>query len=500
MRINKIILIAILAVGTSLAGCKKSTLETQPSDAATDDNLYTTTTGAYMVLDGMNRTMSDRAPALGDNTRHNDFGAKVVDLAEDILGNDVVCNANNFDWFSDYYNYTGIARPNYAIITIPWAFYYKVINAANNLLANIDGAVGPQEEKNDIKGQALAYRAWAYYRLSIYYCKTYSAGQSSPGVPMYLTPTTDQTEGAPRGTVGDLYNQMVTDLTQSVTLLANVPASSNKSYISLATAQGIYAKVALTMENWTKANEMATASISNAGGVAALMDSAAYRGGFNSSTNKEWMWASKLTPDQTQAYSIICFLSFVDATNAQGYAGGGETWRKITKQLLDKIPATDVRKLTFASDRKQLKFRIADPSKWEYDNLYMRIAEMFLIKAEAEANSGNSAGAISTLETLVKKRNPNYSYATTPYYTGSGDKLKEEIYLQRRIELYLEGVSYADIQRLKKPLERPTGTGNHDIGKAQVSTMPAGDNRFVFKIPQSEIDANINMSASDQNP
>ncbi len=500
MRISNKFLILALAVGTTLAGCKKSVLDTQPSDAATDENLYTTTTGAYMVLDGMNRVMSDRAPALGDNDRHNDFGAKTVDLADDVMGNDVVCNANNFDWFTGWYDYTGIVRPTYAVVAIPWAFYYKVVNAANNLLARIDAAVGPEADKNNIKGQALAYRAWAYYRLSIYFCKTYSLGQSNPGLPIYLTPTSGTTEGARRSTIGEVYTQITTDLKQAVDLLAKGTTSTNKSYISLATAQGIYAKVALTMEDWNKANEMSTLAISSAGGDGKLMDSVAYLGGFNSSANSEWMWASALTADQTASFSIICFMSFVDGTSNQSYAGGGATWRKITKQLYDKIAAPDVRKKTFANDRKQTKFRLATPNVWAYDNLYMRIAEMYLIKAEALANLGQDANAISTLELLIKKRNKSYTYASGAYYTGTGNKLKEEIYLQRRIELYLEGMSYSDIQRSKKPLERPSGSGNHDIAKAQTMTLPASDNKFVWKIPQSEIDANVNMSAADQNP
>ncbi len=190
----------------------------------------------------------------------------------------------------------------------------------------------------------------------------------------------------------------------------------------------------------------------------------------------------------------------MDASSATGYASIGLTWRKITKQLLDLIPAADVRKKTFASDRKQTKFHLANPSQWVYDNLYMRLAEMYLIKAEAEANLGQDANAITTLETLIKKRNASYSYATTAYYKGTTDKLREEIYLQRRIELFLEGFSYSDLRRLGKPLARPTGTGNHDISKVGIINMPGTDPRFLFKIPQSELDASAGLNEADQNP
>ncbi len=284
-------------------------------------------------------------------------------------------------------------------------FYYKVINAANNIIVNIDAAIGPDAEKQDIKGQALAYRGWAYYKLSIYYCQAYATGASSPGVPIYLTPTTAETKGNGRGTVQQVYDQINADLQQAVTLITSsgISHEDNKSYISLATVNGIYARVALVMQNWAKANELATAAISTWGGATKLMDSATYLAGFNSATNPEFMWASKLNADQTTGFGNNSFFSFVDASIESGYAGGGATWRKITKQLLDLIPASDVRKKTFASDRKQTKFHLADPKLWIYDNLYMRLAEMFLIKAEAEANLGQDANAITTLETLIKK-------------------------------------------------------------------------------------------------
>jgi len=112
------------------------------------------------------------------------------------------------------------------------------------------------------------------------------------------------------------------------------------------------------------------------------------------------------------------------------------------------------------------------------------------------------------LETLVKKRNPNYSYATTPYFTGAlptnpvlpTTKLLEEIYLQRRIELYLEGFSFSDLKRLQKPLNRPNTPGNFTITTCRILTVPANDNSFQFKLSQKEMDNNKSFTGADQNP
>jgi hypothetical protein len=501
-----IYLVLFLGV-TVLVSCKKTYLDTSPTDSTTDENLYSNAIGCYQVLDGMARLMTTTGASLsntGSSTRHNDFGQKAIDLAEDCMSHDVVCAANDYDWFADYYNFSGIARANYAVTVFPWGLYYKIVNASNLLIANVDKADATESQKANIKGQAYAYRAWAYYKLSIYYCKTYSLGRTNPGVPIYTVPTTAETIGGKgRSSVGEVYDQIISDLQNSTSLLESSSVNkANKSYISLATNYGIYAEVALVMNEWDLAEEMAEKAIQAVGGASKLMDAAAYMDGFNSATNSEWMWASQLTPAQTQSFGILCFLSFVDASNANSYAGGGGTWRKIPKYLYDVIPGGDVRKATFAaSDRKQTKFHIANPAGWTYDNLYMRLAEMYLIKAEAQAQNGGDA--VGTLETLVKKRNPAYTYAGTPYYTGGGtakQKLLEEVYLQRRIELWLEGKAYSDMLRLQKPLDRPSTAGNFSASTAIVMQLPANSNKFMFKIPQSELDANRNMSASDQNP
>jgi hypothetical protein len=183
----------------------------------------------------------------------------------------------------------------------------------------------------------------------------------------------------------------------------------------------------------------------------------------------------------------------------------------MSKDLLDVMRTlNDVRKETFTATRQQTKFHVATPDNWVYDLLYMRLAEMYLIKAEALAEAGNSADAITTLETLVNARNPGYDYeSTTSRYTyakGQNDAayfgrtpLLKEIYLQRRIELFMEGVAYSDIQRWKSGLKRPTGSGNFTISSAGKTTLPAGSNTFLFKIAQQEMDANPALNGQ-QNP
>jgi hypothetical protein len=502
MKTNKFLYVAILAISLVAFGCKKSYLDTTPNDSVTDENLYDNAAGCRSVLDGMARLMSTTGAALstkGSTTSHDDFGHMSIVLQEDVMSADVVCAANDYDWFGNLYKFQTHRNALYRDAIVAWALYYKLINSANLLLANIDKATGDANELNEIRGEAYAWRAWCYSKLAIYYCKTYSLGLNSPGVPVYTTPTTSTTKGNPRGTVGDVYDRITIDIDSAIALIEGSGIiTTNKSYISLATAYGIHAEVSLVMNKWADAEKYSDLAIQTVGGASKLMDSTTYRNsGFRDASNSEWMWASQLSASQTDDYGIICFMSFVDASNPSSYAGGGGTFRKIPKYLFDMIKTGDVRKTTFDNTRKQRKFYMVDYATWVYDNLYMRLAEMYLIKAEAQAQQ-NEADAVTTLETLVKKRNADYSFATTPY-TG-GTNLLEEIYLQRRIELFLEGKAFSDMVRLQKPLKRPLGTGNFDLTTCGVSDLPANSNEFLFKIPQSEMDNNANMTGSDQNP
>ena len=115
---------------------------------------------------------------------------------------------------------------------------------------------------------------------------------------------------------------------------------------------------------------------------------------------------------------------------------------------------------------------------------------MFLIEAEAKARGGDNTGATKALFDLVKQRDP--AYVTS---TKTGDALIEEIMFHRRIELWGEGHRFLDLKRLNLPLNR--NVIGHNAAVALIFDVPAGDVRWEFLIPRSELDAN---KLSVQNP
>lgn len=137
------------------------------------------------------------------------------------------------------------------------------------------------------------------------------------------------------------------------------------------------------------------------------------------------------------------------------------------------------------------KFFVKNANSSVGDIPYMRLAEMYLIEAEAKANLGASDAA-DVLFNLVTTRNSNYVKSTK-----TGNDLVEEILIQRRIELWGEGFRFLDLKRLNLPLDRTAS--NHDATLAVTMSVPAGDSKWQFLFPQSEVNSNPFIK-ENQNP
>lgn len=484
-------------VAFSITGCKKDYLETKPSDQVDDNVIFSNTEGAWTALEGIWRLHWEyNINNPSGSTNHSSFGQKSWDLVSDLMGNDMVMHtgAGTYGWYTTDYRYTAqLTAVNNGRSERIWTQYYTIISNANNIINNIDKANGAQADKDIIKGQALAIRAYSYFNLVNWFQHTYKGNENKPGVPIYTAVTV---KGNPRGTVQQVYNRIIEDLTAAEPLLTG-KTRKHLSHINVNVVQGIRARVALQMEDWPTAASYANKARQGY----TPMSTTQYMAGFSSISNPEWMWGLQIIPDQATIYAS--FFSHMDVTNA-GYAQLGSQ-KKITKALYDQIPAGDVRKVLFKApgtgtatspDYNQLKFRVPTAGSWAADYVLMRAAEMYLIEAEALARQGQDATAKTVLETLVKARFAAY---TAP---SGGGALLNEILLQRRIELWGEGFSLFDIKRLKTGLNRPTGAGNHGLPNYDpiTYTLADQDTKFLMRIPQREIDASDAIGPEDQNP
>lgn len=410
--------------------------------------------------------------------RHDDFGQKSIDLGTDLLSNDMVQVVDH--WFGNYYTYRGRTQV-FSTTRIIWNFYYKIIRNLNSVITQIDPDI-EDERFVHLRSRALALRAFCYFNLIRVYQYTYQGNESKPGIPLF-----DGGEIAigSRAEVSKVYDLILSDLETAIVGIEGY-SRSEKGKIDKSVVAGIYARVLLeTGTDWSKCITMAQTA--KAGGTL-ISGNEWVTSGFDEISSSGWLWGADIDAETSTIYAS--FFSHV-ATNNLGYAGLLGVYKSIDKRLYDAIPATDIRKTAFGSDYKNYKFE--DATFFQGDYVYMRVAEMYLIEAEAKARSGDHSGAANVLFDLVKTRDTGYTKSS-----NTGQALIDEIILQRRIELWGEGFAWFDMKRTKTPLIRKYPDTNHPIfGRKDFA---ATANEFLFQLPEKEIINNNDISPGDQNP
>ena len=249
MKSLKYILMTLATGGlmTMSTGCSDF-LETVPATSVSDQSVFNSVAGAQAALNGCYYQM--RAYSGGGAGRQDDWGIPSIQMVSDVSADDIIVWGG---WYCYTYNYWGETRGDIFRSSALWTFHYRLINNLNSVIAYIDDCAGDQKEKDYIKGQALAMRGWAYFDLVRIFQHTYAIAKDMPGVPIYTEPTTDQTEGKGRGTVQDVYDQVLSDLTQAETLLEGFNRGSLKNNMDQTVVQGILSDVYLTMTDWNNA-------------------------------------------------------------------------------------------------------------------------------------------------------------------------------------------------------------------------------------------------------
>jgi len=428
----------------------------------------------------------------GGSGGHDDFGQKAYDIFGDMLSGDLALSQSVYGWYRA--SITEFQAPQdftYYDNRQVWRYYYRIIRGCNEVIDGLGGteAIPENEENKHIMGQAKALRAHSYFYLAQFYQKEYAASEEI--LPIY-TSSTD--ENGPKVTALEIYTLIEADLTEAISLLSSFNRS-NKTQIDKSVAQAIYSYVlGARGEDYAKAYDMAVAAI---GGGYTLMSATEITGGFNNVATPGWMWGVDLTDEI--GLGLVSWWGQMDYYS-YSYAAFGD-YKAIDQSLFDAIPANDARKGQFYDDSSAGQhllplFKFYDVDRVQYgsgrivkaDYVYMRVAEMHLLAAEYAAASNNDANAKTYLKNVVSQRTADASYIDGL----SGQALKNEIYLQTRIELFGEGKSYLAMKRNKATITRGS---NHlsSVGEA----IPYNDERLTFEIPEDEIQFNPFVSSQN---
>jgi hypothetical protein len=477
---------------------------------------------------------------------HNDFGYASTMLFNDSRGTDLIGFDIGYNWFGDALDLTDRGINGYGS-EYAWFNAYNQIYAANAVI----GSISAETDNSTLQfylAQALCIRAFDYFNLIQQFQFTYNGNEDAPGVPLILD--TNATEagvnGIARNTVGEVYAQIMTDLDLGIKLLtASEDVRDDKRYVDLAVAYGLRARVNLVMQNWSAAAADAQAAIDNSDATPLSFEDAK-KPGFVKMTENNWMWGIFISEtDRVVTSAIVNWPSHMGSFN-YGYASVG-AWRMINPSLYDEINPSDARKGWFLdasaksnnlSTQQQAYVKSKDippyaqvkfaPYKDELgtstnanDIPLMRIEEMYLILAEAQAMGSNASQGKATLESFVKTyRDPDYSCE------GSSDKeVQDAVWIQRRIELWGEGLSYFDLLRLRKGIDRASTkfttvdpdrklenynyriVDTKEAERAAIQQVKSGNgsvtgtdiNYLIFQIPSEEIEANKLLNEGDNN-
>jgi len=398
-------------------------------------------------------------------------------------------NAGN-GWYNNAYKWTEFRNVASGDLYYYYFYLYRIIRNANEV---IEGITQTTPDFVALKAEAYYYRAFCHYMLVQLYGKRFDTtpGAANANLGVVLSLKNDFAK-KPRNTVAEVYASINSDLAQAATGIAPY-TRKYKDEINTSVVKALQARVALTTGKWADAATFATAAMAGF----PLMSQADYQAGFNNVSNSEWIWGSTTIEEQVDNYfgSFFAYMSLdLSSTNIR------QNPKKINADLYNAFPATDVRLKNFATTATEYaplvlptfttakyqskKFRAAGLNFGAGGLVYMRSAEMYLIKAEAQARNNDEPGARATLFTLVNARDASYTQSVK-----TGQALIDEILLNRRLELWGEGRRFLDLKRLDAPLDRTLSGGHTATLTGNVLNVPAGDKRWQFLIPRNEINA-----------
>ena len=516
------ITLATLAAALLASSCIK---EADPYEIATEDQVTLET-----LIEGIPASLVQAGSAgYASEGQAWDFALPAIHIATESMTGDVAIGGNiGYDWFAQWGTNEALGA-DYAVGALTWNNYYAWIMATNNVIKQIDASdfATLDATQKSYLGFAYAYRAMFYLDLvRLYEFKennyTEAPGVLGLGVPIVLPETTEaEAKNNPRAKVDDIYDQVIfPDLDKAEELLSGFTAP-DKYTISPALVYGLKARAWLERgtakndaEAYVSAAEYARLAI-NASGCTPLTQEQWEdpSNGFNSATaNNAWIWGLAL-PSESVA-NLFCFTAHMSTENAWS-AYGNDACRCINSNLYNSIDLRDFRRHSwldpdrnfyaykscrpngsayFATlkDYVNIKFRPAQGNYTDFkvggatDIPCMRVEEMYLIEAEATAQS-NIVAARELLNEFMKYRFTDGSYDCSER-TPTLKSFIEELILQKRIEFWGEGIIMFDLKRLDMSMTRGY-KGTNSPSDYRLNTDGRAPH-WNFVIPRGEIQNN----------
>ena len=478
------------------AGCKKELDALSPHNVNFEDQQFSSANGFTKATIGNYTLLGATAYETSwfNLSEYRGNNVKVIAVTSTTSNVD----AQNVDAFT----YTNSQFKDFGLSRAFWFASYNALLGVNLVLKNVSAT-----ETNPVilqaKAENLFLRAFINFNLlRIYGRPYYQSPESNPGIPLILVPLDLNATPPARATVQASYAQVVADLNAA---LASFKSKGVNSFASKYAAFALLSRVHLYMSG-----TFAQPNTENAKLSAQYADSVTVRGGYSllqgtaysayyknsNQTNSETIWAIN---HDASVMNLPILLMQPQGTYVSLYNTGQI---KPSSNLLSLYKTGDLRNNFFYTDLypgnttdvlstgKYLYKFFNGVNAVYFSNAplhHLRLAEVYLNRAEAKAKLGDTGGALADLNVIHQR-------AGLPALSGlSGQALYDAILLERRLELAFEGHNSYDYFRNGLPMVRDYSSFN-----SPALTVTATDPKVVLRIPQDAIIENSNLIQNQQ--
>lgn len=471
--------------GILLSGCKKFLEIPLPTDRFATEGAYLNDNSTGAVLTGIFSTAAGSILYNGASTQYETIGFRTGLYADD-LTQIQAASVNAIAATTSQFYLNGLTSTN----STQWITLYRQVYNCNLTIENVESHKGNLARYNQWMGEALFMRAFSYFDLVNLY----------GDVPLALSSDYSITNFLPRAPKAQVYAQMAADLVKAESLLGETyldglsATTPNRTRPNKFAAAALLARVYLYMENYAGAEAEATRVIANS----ALYQLPALTNVFLANSN-ETIWAiAPVTGSVVRDYYLY---TTAPAVNATQVALANISPGTMSASLLNSFEANDQRIANWTvlktTSTAPVNGQFYYPAKYKSVVngteflIQLRLAEQYLIRAEARLKQNNNVtAAVQDLNLIRQRARPAIPAGALPDYpaTISPDACMDAILKERRTELFSEsGHRFYDLKR----------TGRIDAVMTAAATIKGStwaSWKQIWPIPLNDIQLNPNLT------
>ena len=516
----------LASVSVSMTGCID---ETFPTDVATDEQLTSSSKATEALLWAMPAFLN-KYDVLGQGgSAGYDWGYGSIMYIRDIMTEDMPVVSSNYDhysaWEGNYY-----IGPRYMSTQYIWNYFWKYVQTSNNIIMALNPETADATQLGYL-GVGYAFRAHSYLDMAQMFEFLENDGTDAVNasgnnvlnltVPIVKEDVTEESaRNNPRATRQEMFDFILSDLDNAEQYIVYLDRTV-KTLPDLSVVYGLKARLYMWVADYPKAQEYARKAIDVSGATPMTKDQwLSTTNGFNDISVSSWLWGSQMqSEDDVVKSGILNWTSWSSNEAVFGYAAAGPV-NMINVALYNKIADTDFRKLAWKApagsalegqntycgsmgaslpDYASLKFRPAqgngDVSTTGAASAYplMRVEEMYLIEAEAAAHQNATQGRDLLNSFMQTYRDAKYNCTAS-----STDAVVNEVVLQKRIELWGEGLTFFDVKRLNMSVTRGySGTNFSEERRLNTNGRPAWMNICIVQTEENNNSALIGYENPD---